>query len=286
MELSMAYSSSDLHGVLRFVAGAGGGVHGRFHISGAAVNHGFDGEDADGHFRELFFDEAETRRFVCRKLCALWNIWTAVISTCLEPPTHEAPSVKRPAFSTLNATICPRPISCSTFSFGTWQFSRNTGVVELPWMPILCSSLPGLQPGKAAFDDERGEFLAVHFREYDVEIRKAAVGDPHFLAVQDVVRAFLVQLGASQKILRIAAGLRFGKAIRSDEFSACELRQISFLLFFGAEINERERANAGMRAVRYGETAVNRDLFGQHSGRHFIEPCAAIFFRGSAAHQA
>src|SRR5437667_24741 len=31
------------------------------------------------------------------------------ISTCFEPPTQEAPSVNRPAFRMLNATMCPRP---------------------------------------------------------------------------------------------------------------------------------------------------------------------------------
>ena len=56
----------------------------------------------------------------------------AVVSTFFAPPTHDAPSVNRPAFKMLNATMCPRPISCSTFSFGTLQFSRKIGVVELP----------------------------------------------------------------------------------------------------------------------------------------------------------
>src|SRR2546429_3571460 len=82
----------------------------------------------------------------------------AVASTCFAPPTHEAPSVKRPAFKMLNATMWPRPISCSTFSFGTLQFSRKIGVVELPWMPILCSSLPALNPGKV-----RSTMNAVNF---------------------------------------------------------------------------------------------------------------------------
>ena len=42
------------HGVLRFVAGAGRGVHGRFHIAGAAINHGFHGENAGWPFRRFF----------------------------------------------------------------------------------------------------------------------------------------------------------------------------------------------------------------------------------------
>src|SRR5215475_11853551 len=78
----------------------------------------------------------------------------AVASTCLAPPTQLAPRVKRPEFRMLKATMWPRPISCSRFSLGTLQFSRNTGVVELPWIPILCSSLPGLQFAQAVGADQ------------------------------------------------------------------------------------------------------------------------------------
>src|SRR5712671_2860003 len=93
-----------------------------------------------------------------------------VISTCFEPPTQEAPSVKRPAFKMLKATMWPRPISCSRFSLGTLQFSRKIGAVE------------------------------------------------------DVVRAFFIQLRAGQRILRVGAGLRFGKAVGADPFAGSELR--------------------------------------------------------------
>src|SRR5438876_377563 len=126
-------------------------------------------------------------------------------STCFDPPTQEAPSVKRPAFKILNATMWPRPISWSRFSLGTLQFSRKIGVVELPWMPILCSSLPGLKPGKVR-STIKAEFFAVNFREHNVNIGEAAVGDPHFLAVEDVVRAFFVQFRAGQRILSVRPG--------------------------------------------------------------------------------
>ena len=61
-----------------------------------------------------------------------FEYFDAVIRTCFEPPTHEAPSVNLPEFKMLKATMCPRPISCSRFSFGTLQFSKKIGVVELP----------------------------------------------------------------------------------------------------------------------------------------------------------
>ena len=49
----------------------------------------------------------------------------------------------------LNAMMCPRPISPSTFSTGTFTLSRYTAVVELPLIPIFCSSAPGETPGHA-----------------------------------------------------------------------------------------------------------------------------------------
>ena len=68
-------------------------------------------------------------------------------STSFAPPRQYAPSEKRPTLSVLNATIWPRPISCSRFSFGTGEFSKKSGTVELPRMPIFFSSAPAENPG-------------------------------------------------------------------------------------------------------------------------------------------
>src|SRR5256884_5131499 len=62
--------------------------------------------------------------------------------------------------------------------------------------------------------------LAVALREHDVHVGDPAVGDPHFLPVQDVMRAFLVQFRARQRILGIGTGLRLGEAIRSEEHTS------------------------------------------------------------------
>ena len=68
-------------------------------------------------------------------------------STALHPPRHPAPNVKRPELSVLNATMWPRPISYSRFSLGIAAFSKKSGTVELPRMPILFSSAPTEKPG-------------------------------------------------------------------------------------------------------------------------------------------
>ena len=49
----------------------------------------------------------------------------------------------------------------------------------------------GFDAGPRALHQERREFLAADLCEDRVEVRKAAVGDPHFLAVEDVVLAVL-----------------------------------------------------------------------------------------------
>src|SRR5438309_1725687 len=64
------------------------------------------------------------------------------------PPTHIAPSLKRPTLRMLKAITCPLPISPSTFSAGTLQSFRMMGQVDDPRMPILCSSAPMENPGK------------------------------------------------------------------------------------------------------------------------------------------
>src|SRR5678815_1091084 len=63
------------------------------------------------------------------------------------PATEPTPSFQRPMLRMLNAILCPCPIVPSTESIGMVQSSRNSGQVELPRMPSLCSSGPTVNPG-------------------------------------------------------------------------------------------------------------------------------------------
>jgi len=63
-------------------------------------------------------------------------------------PLTQAPSFRRPTFSTLKAILCPLPISPSTFSTGTFASSRISEVVEEPWIPSFFSWGPGVTPSK------------------------------------------------------------------------------------------------------------------------------------------
>ena len=121
----------------------------------------------------LALDQAELADGLAEGRALLGVFRRRSASTFFAPPMQDAPSLKRPMFRMLNAMMWPRPISRSRFSFGTWQFSKKIGAVELPLMPIFFSSAPDGEAGKAALDDEAGKFLAVHLGEDDEHDRRS-----------------------------------------------------------------------------------------------------------------
>ena len=65
----------------------------------------------------------------------------------LEPPKANGPILYLPAFKTLKAIKCPCPFSPSRFSTGTFTFSKNTCLVDDPFIPSFFSSAPKVNPG-------------------------------------------------------------------------------------------------------------------------------------------
>ena len=63
------------------------------------------------------------------------------------------------------------------------------------------------------------------------------------------MRAVGAEIGASSDGQRVGAGLRLGQAIRRDHLRRSQLRQIALLLLFGPEQQQRQRADARVRAV-------------------------------------
>jgi len=145
--------------------------------------------------------------------------------------------------------------------------------------------VPGLEAGKTPLHDERREFLAVNLRKHNVNVGKSAVGNPHLLSVQNVVGSFGVQFRARQRILRVRSCLRFGKAVRANPLTGGQLRQIFPFLLFRSEINNRQRANPRVRAVRHREAAVNRKFLRQNRRGNFVQARPAILLGNAAAHQ-
>ncbi len=90
--------------------------------------------------------------------------------------------------------------------------------------------------GESALDEEGGELLAPDFGEDGEEIRFAAVGDPHLLAIQNVVLSVGREVGAGFDRHGIGTCLRLGETVGSYEFAQEEsLGSVLFLLLAGAE---------------------------------------------------
>src|SRR5208282_2552444 len=129
---------------------------------------------------------------------------------------------------------------------------------------------------EGSFDQECRELLTVNFREHGKQVGKARVGDPHLLAVQDVVLAVRGKHGTGAAIEGVGAGSRFRQSVRADNFSRSQPRQIFLLLFFGAEINDRQQANAAVGAPSGGKPGVLGNIVGDNGGGDFVHFKAAV----------
>ncbi len=97
-----------------------------------------------------------------------------------------------------------------------------------------------------AFDDERGEMLAVDLGEHDVDVGETAVGDPHLFAGDDVAAVSLLRcfrLGAE----RVRARAGFAQAIGADHLAGYETGQVLLFLLFGAEHVDRQDGEVCLR---------------------------------------
>ena len=142
--------------------------------------------DVDGHVGELLLDQAKLRDALRPSLALLGiadSVGQGIASGTDNPGTQfEAADVQRVegddvAFADLSQDI----------------LNRNFAVVQNEWCGGRASDAHFLFFGadgetrESAFNNESGELLAIDFREYDIEVGEIRVGDPHLLAVQDVM---------------------------------------------------------------------------------------------------
>ena len=81
--------------------------------------------------------------------------------------------------------------------------------------------------------------FAVHLREDREQIGPAAVGDPHLLPVEHIVRPVGAEVGARLSRQRVGARMRFRQAIGAHQLGRRKPWQILRLLRFGAEQEQR-----------------------------------------------
>ncbi len=140
----------------------------------------------------------------------------------------------------------------------------------------------GLESGRALFNDQRGytlfTFLGMRVDVHDSRVRRAAVGDPRFCAVEDIFVAaldgFRLQRGG------VGAGLRFGERVAADFFATrIWLEEILFLLV-GAVAMKRvtvKRILHGENYTRGGAAPGN--FFDDDGVGDVVEAGAAFRFR-------
>ena len=187
----------DLHGALGLVATAGSGGHGGFDNAGRAVNHGIDGEDSHGHFGKLFLHQTKFADLLAEGL-ALFRVFRGghkhILGTAEAGRTEsEAPRIEHVEGDNVAAAHFVEQVFLRHFAI--FQEHRRGGAAVDAHLVLF---IAGLAAGEILFDDKGGEFFAVHFRKHDEKVRKTAVGDPHFLAVQYVVGSIGAELGARE----------------------------------------------------------------------------------------
>ncbi len=134
----------------------------------------------------------------------------------------------------------------------------------------------GGKSGEGSLDQERGELFAIDFCEDGEEVGESGVGDPHFLAVQDVVLAIGREDGAGSAIQSVRSGSGFRQGVGANRFSGGQFGEILFLLLHGAEINDGQHADAAVGAPGGGKSGVLGHVVGDDGGGDFVHFEAAV----------
>ncbi len=131
---------------------------------------------------------------------------------------------------------------------------------------------------KPALDDECRELFSIHFGKYGEQVREPGIGDPHFFAVQQVVLSVSGKLGLRPAVQGIGTRGRFRERVGANFLPSGQPGQILFLLFFGAEVDDRQCAYAGVCAPGRAETAIFGKAVGNDGRGDFVHLHAAILF--------
>ena len=208
----------------------------------------------------------------CRRLAAYFADSPMAV---LQPPVHIAPSFKRPKLSTLKATLWPLPISPEQVGGRHRHVLQDDRRRRRAVQAQLVFLLPAGDAAKRAFDDEGGEVLAVHLGEDDDDVGKAAVGDPHLLARQREA-AIGLACGPGPGPQRVGTRPRFAERISANQLARHQSRQVPLLLVVGAEHQDWQDAEIGLRAVGRAKRRRAGHVLGDDQRRDLVELDPAV----------
>ena len=194
------------------------------------------------------------------------------------PPAAAAASLNRPTLRTLKAILWPWPISPSRASGPTTTPSNSTGRVDVPWMPILCSSAPSDSPSALRSTRKAAMPSSVHLGIDREEVGEARVGD-ELLGAVEAERAVGQARGAGLDGLRVGARAGLGQAVGRHGGAGGESGEVALLLRVGAEEDRRERADARVGGVGDREVLAGRQGVGDDDRGHVVQAKAAVRLR-------
>src|SRR5262245_12446572 len=255
-----------------------------FDEAGGAVDGRFADVSPRQHLGQLVFDRAEIG-YRLPELASLGGVFrgqlqrvfAAADAARAEFEAAEVENVERDQVPF--ADLAQEPVFRDFAVLQQQRRSRGAALAQL----VLFGS--GSDAGVVVFDDEAGEFFAVDFGEDDVDVGERAVRDPHLLAVQNPVRPFRVESRGGLGRESVGARPGFAQAIGRDPFARTDLRQVFFLLLLRAEINDRQKPDAGRRAEGSGERTLAGDVFRDQHRRDVIERKPAVLLRDARREQ-
>ncbi len=169
---------------------------------------------------------------------------------------------------------------------------RHLAVVEDQWRGGRAANAHLLlfrahgKAGEVLLHQEGRELLAIDLRKDGKQVREVGVGDPHLLAVQDVVLAIGRQHRLGAAVQRVRAAGAFRQRVGANDFAGRQFRQVFLFLRFRAEEDERQRPDAGVCAHGDDEAAALGHVIGNDGGRDLVHVRAAILRRNVSVGQA
>src|SRR5215813_23715 len=255
-----------------------------FDEAGGAVDGRFADVSPRQHLGQLVFDRAEIG-YRLSELAALGGVFrgqlqrvfAAADAARAEFEAAEVENVERDQVAL--AYLAKEPVFRDFAVLQQQRRRRGAALAQLVFFGARSGAVV------VVFDDEAGEFFAVDFGEDYIDVGERAVGDPHLLAVQNPMRPFRIESRGGLGRESVGARPGFAQAIGRDPFARPDLRKVFFLLLLRAEINDRQKPDAGRRAEGRGERTLAGDVFRDQHRRNVIERKPAVLLRDARREQ-
>ena len=118
--------------------------------------------------------------------------------------------------------------------------------------------------------------LPVHAGEHREQVGEAAVRDELLRPLEDVVLAVGRERRGGLPAQGVAPRLRLGEAVRGAPLSGNELPEVAILLSLRPVVDERQRADAGVRRIGDGERTRRAHPLRREHARRLVEREPAV----------